>query len=55
VFLNLVEPVLCPRLVSLLPEPLYFEVCYFVEVVFRRVPYFVVKERYIIVYVIVDL
>jgi len=55
VFLNLVEPALCPRVVSLLPEPLYVEVCYFVNVVFRRVPYFVVEERCIIVYVIVDL
>jgi len=40
---------------SLLPKSLHIEVRYYNKVVFGRVPYFVIKERCIIVCVIVNL
>jgi hypothetical protein len=55
VVLHPVKPILSLRVISLLPELLHVEVCRFSEVVFGRVPYFVVEERYIIVCVVVDL
>lgn len=44
VFLHPIKPILSFRVVSLLPELLQVEVCRFSEVIFRRVPYFVVEE-----------
>jgi hypothetical protein len=55
VFLHLVEPILCLRAVSPLPQPLHIEVRCSSEVVFRRVPYFAVKERCIIACVVINL
>jgi hypothetical protein len=55
VVLYLVKLILSLWVISLLLESLYIEVCRFSEVVFRRVLYFVVKERYIIIYIIVNL